>query len=305
MLSKRIGSGLLLGALAALAAFVGPVGAVWAVMTAMVIVAQREFYHLLDAAGIPAFRVIGCVVGTILMTIVFLALVPYGACRVWTELDAAEWTCLVLFLLVFVICVRQFPQKDNPQPLNTIACTIFGVLYVPFLFSFFVRLLYSWDAPPGWFQKAGMAGGLLFFYLIVVVKMTDIGAFFVGRRLGRHKMFPRISPGKTWEGTAGGIATGTLASVVYFLLARHSTGPGPWHLGRLDFGLHDVIILGILLSGVGVVGDLVESLLKRAGGAKDSGQGIPGMGGLLDVLDSLLLTAAVLYYYMRFFVSAG
>ena len=171
-------------------------------------------------------------------------MVPCGAGRVWAELDAAEWVCLVLFLLVFVICVRQFPQKNNPQPLDTISCTIFGVLYVPFLFSFFVKLLYGWDGPTGWSQKAGMTGALLFFYLVVVVKMTDIGAFFVGRNVGRHKMFPRISPGKTWEGTAGGIVTGTLASVVYFLLARYSAGPGPWHLGRLGFGLHDVIVLG-------------------------------------------------------------
>ena len=84
-------------------------------MTAMVILAQREFYRLLDAAGIPAFRVIGCMAGALLMTIVFLAMVPSGSGRVWTALDAAEWVCLLLFLLVFVICVRQFPQKNNPQ----------------------------------------------------------------------------------------------------------------------------------------------------------------------------------------------
>ncbi len=168
------------------------------------------------------------------------------------------------------------------------AVTVFGIMYVSFLFNFFTKLMVSWGDGDG---------RILVLYLIAVVKFTDIGAYFIGCGFGRHKMFPRLSPAKSWEGSLGGVLTGLGASVVFFLI----TGGD---LGVVRLAWPDVFALGLLLSVAGVLGDLAESLVKRAGGVKDSSNVIQGMGGTLDLLDSLLFAAPVLYVYARLFLPA-
>jgi phosphatidate cytidylyltransferase len=183
--------------------------------------------------------------------------------------------------------------------LPTIACTLLGVLYVPFLLMFLVWLSFRWTPTSGLAPLSATATSLVL-YLIVVVKASDVGAYFVGSSIGRHKMFPRISPGKTWEGLAGGLASGILASAVCFWFLRgRVTCTGSVEFGKLTLSFFHAWILGGLLAGIGVIGDLVESLLKRSAGLKDSGRLFPGMGGILDVLDSLLFAAPALYFYMR------
>jgi phosphatidate cytidylyltransferase len=201
----------------------------------------------------------------------------------------------LLTLIVFAVCIRQFPQKNNPQPLPTIACTVMGVMYVPFLLAFIPLLAFHWDPTP-WLAPFGSTARALLLYLIIVVKMSDVGAYAVGSTIGRHKLFPRISPGKTWEGLAGGLAAGILASVLFCWMMRNADG-NPLSTLHLN-GWHPWL-LGALLGIVGVIGDLVESLLKRSAGLKDSGGILPGMGGLLDVLDSLLFASPALYFYLR------
>ena len=142
----------------------------------------------------------------------------------------------------------------------------------------------------------GPTGFLLAMYLIVVVKVTDIGAFFTGKAIGRHKLFPRISPAKTWEGFFGGVAVAVAGSLV-FCHAVH------YHFGKVVLAPHDAVCMGVILALAAVAGDLFESLLKRASGMKDSSAVVPGMGGVLDVIDSLLFGAPVLYYYVRFVLS--
>jgi phosphatidate cytidylyltransferase len=132
---------------------------------------------------------------------------------------------------------------------------------------------------------------MLIFYLVIVVKSTDTGAYFTGRLLGKHKLFPKISPGKTWEGFVGGLLTAILASCLFSLYTGFS-------LGEVDFPLRNAAVLGLVLALAGVIGDMMESLIKRATGTKDSGSVILGMGGILDVLDSLLVGAPVLYLYI-------
>jgi phosphatidate cytidylyltransferase len=139
-------------------------------------------------------------------------------------------------------------------------------------------------------------------YLIVVVKASDVGAYLVGSTCGRHKMFPRISPGKTWEGLAGGFVAGILASLALFWLWENPASESHTaELGRLTLTFGHALFLGAFLAAIGVIGDLVESLLKRSAGLKDSGCIFPGMGGILDVLDSLLFAAPALYFYLRWF----
>jgi phosphatidate cytidylyltransferase len=127
-------------------------------------------------------------------------------------------------------------------------------------------------------------------YFIVVTKFSDMGAYVTGSLIGKHKMIPRISPGKTWEGFAGAIVISTGASLIFAHLAqRHLIGITWYHAA----------ILGVVLSVSAVVGDLIESLFKREAGVKDSGHFFPGIGGILDLLDSLLFNAPIMYVYLR------
>lgn len=139
----------------------------------------------------------------------------------------------------------------------------------------------------------GGQGHDLPFLLLLVVWASDTGAYYGGRLLGRRRLAPRLSPGKTLEGFAAGVA----AAVGAAFLAR------AWFIHRLDIA--DCLLLAPLLAVVGAAGDLIESALKRWTGAKDSSGLIPGHGGILDRIDSLLLAAPVLFYYHRYFMTAG
>ena len=295
MLLKRIISAVLLLGSAALLLFVFPAVMGVLVLMAATVLGLLEFYGILNKAGIPAFRLLGIGCGLALLAGLYLSLnaallLPPSLARL-----AAEAPMLLFALILFAVCIRQFPQKLNPQPLATIACTMLGVLYVPFLLAFIMFLAFRWE-PVAWSKPFGDTARALIFYLVVVVKSSDIGAFAVGRTFGRHKLFPRISPGKTWEGLAGGLAAGILMSVlIFWWLGR---GQPHTSLGVLVVTRTDAWVLGAVLSSIGVVGDLIESLLKRSAGLKDSGSTIPGMGGILDVLDSLLFAAPALYFYL-------
>jgi len=279
MLKHRLQSGLLLGAALLAAAFWLPSLAVLVLLMVLCGIGSWEFYRLLDAAQIPHFKFVGTLGGIALILTTWVGLANSGGMN-------GDGAHLVLFAVTLCVFVRQFPQKNNPRPLQTIAATLLGVMYVPYLLNFFTKLLMSWGAGDGrW----------LVLYLIVVVKSSDIGAYFVGCSLGRHKLIPRISPAKSWEGTLGGIAVGTGASHLFSIISHGN-------LGVVHLPWTDAILLGVLLSVLGVFGDLTESLLKRAAGVKDSGRIILGMGGLLDLLDSLLFAAPALYFYAHYFL---
>lgn len=288
MLRHRTISGLATGL-----AFLGavawlPAPGCWIVLVAIAALAQWEFYTMIRRSGVPVFRIIGVLCGAALISATFFSKNVSGFDTAF-DLEHA-----ILFLAVVAIFVRQFPQKHNHTPIATIACTLLGIFYVPYLLNFFTRLLFAWDAGAGTWQ-VDRTGRLLVVYLVVVVKFTDIGAYFTGRFLGRHKLFPRLSPAKTWEGFFGGMAAALAASLVFYAV----TGG---RLGVVSLHIVDAVILGLGLPLAAVVGDLFESLLKRACEQKDSGNTLPGMGGILDVLDSLLFGAPTLYIYLRFFL---
>lgn len=296
MLNQRLISGGIFGGAFLLAVFFLPAFCAGPVMMALAGFALWEFYQLLAAAGVPSFRVIGTVTG--MAWIGLTALGYLAADRLPAFLASGESELFLLALLVFVICIRIFPQRNNDQPLMTLACTVFGLLYVAFFLNFILKIVLEWDTP-AWSDSIGRTGRIYALFLVIVVKVTDIGAYFVGRAFGRHKMFPRISPAKSWEGLAGGLVSGTAIGLVIYGLFRLPDAAGVMRFGSIPMTWFHAGFLGLILAGVGVLGDLVESLLKRATSAKDSGTLIPGMGGLLDVLDSLLLGAPCLYYCLR------
>ena len=158
--------------------------------------------------------------------------------------------------------------------------TILGVLYVAFLGSHLLSLRVG-------FQQARAAHLLSFFFLVLMG--ADAGAYYVGRAFGKHKLAPKISPGKTWEGVVGGI----VASLAMAALAHY------WFF--LELPLKFALPLAVLMTIVGILGDLTESALKRGAGAKDAANILPGHGGILDRLDSLLFNAPLIYYFARFY----
>jgi phosphatidate cytidylyltransferase len=130
-------------------------------------------------------------------------------------------------------------------------------------------------------------------YLVVVTKFADMGAYLVGSRIGRHRMMQHISPSKTWEGFIASLIFAVAASCLLIFLM-------PKQLVWLN--LFHGTVLGLLIGFAGMVGDLGESIIKRSTGVKDSGALLPGIGGMLDLIDSLLFTAPLLFFYLRFLV---
>jgi phosphatidate cytidylyltransferase len=135
-------------------------------------------------------------------------------------------------------------------------------------------------------------------WVLLVTKACDIGAWFTGRAIGRHKLIPWLSPGKTWEGLAGGVVFASIVSYVGLAILEAQL-----HLSRPP--LIYAILPGVIFGVVGQAGDLVESVFKRDAGKKDSGHSVPGMGGVLDVLDSALLVAPLAYWWLRAFEAKG
>lgn len=239
-----------------------------------------EFYGLAEKRGYPCFKWCGILGGALLLAGTFLHLTTnyLGINDSPARVNDFETGFLILFVLG--LCVRQFVSKTNTAGILTIAVTLFGLMYVPWLLNFIQKIIFF----------LGVEGKYFLLYFILVTKFSDMGAYAVGSLIGKHKMIPRISPGKTWEGLAGAILVSTGASVLFtHFLGGHMFG----------MNLKHAIILGIILSIAAVIGDLIESLFKRECGTKDSGHIFPGIGGILDLLDSLLFNAPIMYLYLR------
>ena len=193
---------------------------------------------------------------------------------------------LLATLAVFVITVlitQTFRfQKDFSKMLTGVGVTLLGPLYIAFLGGFLVAIRVGFE------NHLYLSTHLLGFFFLVQMG-SDTGAYYAGKGFGKHKLIPKISPGKTWEGLIGGfVAAAAFAALATF-----------WFFPELPFQVS--IPLAIVMSAVGVVGDLAESAMKRGANVKDAASILPGHGGFLDRLDSLLLNAPILYYFARFY----
>jgi phosphatidate cytidylyltransferase len=254
-------------------------GVFLAAMLVLAVAGLAEFYGLAEKSGLRCFTGWGIAGGVLLMVGTFLHVQGWlGPAGSAAQVNDFEVGFLILFVLG--LCVRQFATRDGSRAIPNVAVTLLGLMYLPWLLNFIQKIHFF----------PGLNGTLYLLYFIVVTKCSDIGAYCVGSLIGRHKMIPRISPGKTWEGFGGAIVVSTGASVLFARLAGE-------RLAGMD--LRHAVILGVVLSVAAVVGDLIESIFKREAGVKDSGRFFPGIGGILDLLDSLLFNAPLMYLYLR------
>lgn len=238
-----------------------------------------EFYGMAEKTGLICFKGWGIFCGMALMVSTYLHI--QGLLGIHgSPARVNDFETIILILFVLGLCFRQFLRHDMTKAIGAIAATLFGLMYVPWLLNFIQKINFF----------PGVEGTWYVLYFILVTKASDIGAYAVGSLIGKHKMIPRVSPGKTWEGFGGALVVSTGASMLFAHLAQaHLHGMRPLH----------AIILGLMLSSSAVVGDLIESIFKREAGVKDSGGFFPGIGGILDLLDSLLFNAPLMYLYLR------
>jgi phosphatidate cytidylyltransferase len=238
---------------------------------AAMVLGLYEFWFLSRKLGLKPDVVTGYIAAAALFTIFF-----------FTEPGQLP-DLLLLALPAFVIAVlvaAMLRGAPFDKMIASTGATILGVLYVVLLGGHLLALRTGF--------KQALAADLLSFFFLVIMG-SDTGAYYTGRALGRHKLAPKISPGKTWEGAVGGM----VASLLMAVLAHY------WFFPELS--LRAALPLAAVMNVLGVLGDLTESALKRGAGAKDAAQILPGHGGLLDRLDSLLFNAPVIYYFAQFY----
>jgi len=230
-----------------------------------------EFYLLAKRLQLKPDPAAGYIAGAALITIAF-------------QNDPAINALLVQFVIIALTIGTLIATTLRGAPFDKMiastGATILGVLYIPLLGSHLISMRIGFNPT--------LSAHLLSFFFLVLMG-ADAGAYYAGRSLGKRKLAPSISPGKTWEGAIGGIVAAlAMATLAHFWFFR-------------ELPLKFALPLAAVMTVVGVFGDLAESALKRGAGAKDAANILPGHGGILDRLDSLLFNAPLIYYFARFY----
>ncbi|MDB4349483.1 phosphatidate cytidylyltransferase [Omnitrophica bacterium] len=225
-----------------------------------------EFYTMVEKKELLVYRYFGIILGIA---------VPLGIHLKMGGIIQDIEPLLIVIICLFTVMI-QLTRPDNAQALKRMAVTLFGILYISWFFSFIIK------------TKFLPHGSLLCAFLIAVTKGGDIGAYIIGSSIGKHALIPRISPRKSIEGFIGGILISFGIAILFKPL-----------LGFISY--HHILILGALLGVLAQMGDLSESLIKRDCAVKDTSAIFPGLGGALDILDSLLFTTPVFYFYVKTF----
>lgn len=231
---------------------------------AFVLAALLEFYHLTGKKGLGPQKALGAGMSILILLTFFVRAIP---------LDAALFAAVLAAGLYYVVAVNS-ADKLALFPAS-FATTLAGVLYIAFPLGFIFRLRLE-------------EGPFFLYFLAAVVFLGDTGAFFIGKPFGRHKMTPIASPNKSWEGSAGGF----LFAVAGAVLARYLLMP--------EAPIATVVLTALVVHAAAQVSDPLESLFKRAVGVKDSSNSLPGHGGFLDRIDSLILAGPLLYFIVKY-----
>lgn len=237
------------------------------------VLASVEFYRLVGVAKVIPLAVVG-----VALTLLFI-IIPQFKISINVPLVSLLVTAAIALPMILMLFL---PRQEGLFRLW--AWTLTGVLYI----GWFIGYLVSLRLTPDIIGFPDTGRNLVFFTLFVTFG-SDSAAYFIGKAIGRHKMAPAISPGKTWEGAAAGVIGAVIVSLFFMLNT----------IFQIPLGLIQTVILGVLVSVFGQFGDLAESMLKRGIGVKDSGTLMPGHGGMLDRLDSILFAGVVVYlFYM-------
>ncbi len=261
-LLRRVGTALLVLPALLAAFFLGPPLLGVAIVGLAALLGMREFFSLLEARALKPLRW----TGLLLAAVLFLEVARPGG-------QGTPFWPLAALLLLAAALLR---GAERPETIPSAAATLLGAVYLGALPGTIAALR---------ILEPVTEGAWRILLLLAIIMVSDTAAFFVGHAWGRHRLAPVLSPGKSVEGALGGLAGGALGA----LAVRG--------LGLATLPLSHAVGLGLVVSAMGIVGDLDESLLKRWAGVKDSGTLFPGHGGMLDRLDSLLFGAPILYYY--------
>jgi len=230
-----------------------------------------EFYRMLEAKGIRPYKTVGVAAGLGVSWYVYF--------------QGGVFSSLFITLVLLIIMVLELFRRDGELAVFHISSTILGVFYVAWLGSHIILLRQLGERAP-----SGDLGGSFVIFALALAWGADTGAFFVGNAIGKRKLLRRVSPDKSVEGALGGVAT----SLAVALISK-ATFAG--YLSWLD-----AFVLGLVAPVAAILGDLVESLMKRDVRIKDTSHALPGHGGMLDRFDSVLFVAPLVYYYLRFVV---
>jgi len=227
-----------------------------------------EFFYMIKKKGIPIYSYFGIIIGL---------LIPIS---IYWRMELTRNLELLFIVLAFLsVIILQFARKDNTNAVVGLSTTMFGIFYVSWLFSFVIKVR---------FLVPGLEGVKLLVFILLVTKLGDIGALLVGSRYGKHPLLPRVSPKKSVEGCLGSFLFSIITAVV----------SQPLLPAAVQFSFWKIVLMGAFFGGIGQLGDLSESLMKRDCNVKDSGNLLPGMVGVLDMIDSLLFSAPAFYLFM-------
>lgn len=250
-----------------------------ALITILATLTLHEFYGLTRKMGARPFHRMGLFFAVVMMA------GPYYLAWFTEEPDVLGSVAAGLLVLAFLVsCIRVLGERDGTNRIETITATVGGLLYIPCLLHFFVRIL----------MREADAGEnlMLCLWVVAVAKFCDVGALLTGLAIGKHKLAPEISPKKTWEGAVGGVLVSAGVGAAFAFFAAE----------RLPGSLTPVVaaLIAVPLAIVAIISDLLESVIKRRADAKDTGRLIPGIGGAFDLTDSLILTAPAAYFIFLF-----
>lgn len=254
--------------------FRAPAGALLVIFLAAT--TQYELYTMLEKSGYPPLKRTGIGLGVLYLAAAYL--LPLFAPEAETTLQLG-FNALAPALVILAIAAILASRPEHR--IRALISTIVGFVYVPFLLHYFIRILRL--------PADETSGLILAFWVVVMVKFADIGAYLTGSMIGRTKLAPSLSPGKTWEGATGGVVISALVSAAYVWFFQRS--------GSLSLPLTPWIaaLAALPIAAVSIVSDLVESAFKRTANVKDSGRSIPGIGGSFDLTDSLILSVPIAY----------
>lgn len=245
-------------------------------ITAAIGTALWEFYAIARAVNYQPLRKCALFFSTFYLLVLYLN----------AQMDVSFSSLPQLALILTLISSFGYFFIKGKNPLANIGITLLGLVYLTFPLGFLISIDYLFP------QDSIHDGRIWLIYLLLVTKMMDIGAYITGKTLGKRKITPFISPSKTFEGTVGGLLASVLTSILFsFILEKF------YAISLLSVPAS--ILLSIAIGLVAQFGDLAESLLKREGNIKDSNQ-LPGLGGVLDVVDSLVFTAPLLYFFLQY-----